>query len=398
MQRKVSKAKGCTMSEQQVASQKQNPKSVWTRLGSSIIAILAGLWHFIFWAWNILIAGAIAGILGNAAFTLLTAGKVDLAGTLTVITWLYTHLALCIAIVTPILILTLCSFLAHHGKQRAAQENQRIHDESLVVVAKGVQRALDELNAKPSATPLIPSSVNQESTSPKAIWNVPYRRNPFFTGRETLIKQLHDQLTTTKTAALTQSQAISGLGGIGKTQIAIEYAYRYRNEYQYILWVSAASRDVIIAGFVALAGLLALSEKNEQDQNIIITAVKRWLEQYDKWLLILDNADDLIMIRDFLPIESKGHILLTTRAQAVGPTAQTVEVEKMNLEEGTTLLLRRAKVLKSDASLEEAPEEDENVAKAIVMAMDGLPLALDQAGAYIEETGCGLSSVKYPIN
>src|ERR1700680_2929603 len=89
-------------------------------------------------------------------------------------------------------------------------------------------------------------------------WNVPFRRNPFFTGREDLLNSLHHQLTDGHAAALTQFRAITGLGGIGKTQTAIEYAYRYREAYQAIFWVRAASRDTLAADFVALANLLSL--------------------------------------------------------------------------------------------------------------------------------------------
>src|SRR5437763_7579955 len=83
-------------------------------------------------------------------------------------------------------------------------------------------------------------------STPEHVWNVPYRRNPFFTGREKLIEQLHSRLNEKNVTALTQTQAISGLGGIGKTQVAIEYAHRYRNDYRVVMWVSAASRDTLI--------------------------------------------------------------------------------------------------------------------------------------------------------
>src|SRR5205823_2970545 len=104
----------------------------------------------------------------------------------------------------------------------------------------------------------------------------PFRRNPFFTGREELLKHLRDNLTTTKAAALVQAQAISGLGGIGKTQTAVEYAYRYHHVYHAVLWVNAAARDALISSYVELAALLTLPEREERDQNKIITAVKRW--------------------------------------------------------------------------------------------------------------------------
>src|SRR5579872_861085 len=75
------------------------------------------------------------------------------------------------------------------------------------------------------------------------LWSVPHQRNPYFTGREALLQHLHHTLTTSKAAALTHPQAISGLGGIGKTQLALEYAYRYHQEYQAVFWVKADTRE-----------------------------------------------------------------------------------------------------------------------------------------------------------
>jgi tetratricopeptide (TPR) repeat protein len=222
-------------------------------------------------------------------------------------------------------------------------------------------------------------------------WNVPYRRNPYFTGREDLLTRLHELLHAGKATALTQPQAISGLGGIGKTQTALEYAYRYRGDYQAVLWASAALRETLISDFVALAALLQLPERDLADQRVVVAAVRRWLASTRDWLLILDNADDLELAADFMPLESSGHILLTTRAQFTGAIANSLEVEKMERAEGALLLLRRAKKLAAGAPLEQAPAPDRSLAEAVVRELDGLPLALDQAGAYIEETNCGLS-------
>jgi tetratricopeptide (TPR) repeat protein/transcriptional regulator with XRE-family HTH domain len=250
-------------------------------------------------------------------------------------------------------------------------------------------RELGLLQEEPTASASSESFTEADSSS---LWTVPYRRNFFFTDREEVLTQLHNRLTASGTAALTQTQAISGLGGIGKTQIAVEYAFRHRELYHMVLWVRAASRDALISDFVTLASLLHLHGQDEQDQNKVVGVVKRWLASRGGWLLILDNADDLDLVVDFLPTGDKGHILLTTRAQATGGIAPSIAVEKMEQNEGIRLLLCRAKLLAPGNPIDLVSEQERTQAQGIVKAMDGLPLAIDQAGAYIEETGCGLAN------
>src|SRR5215470_1487183 len=150
-----------------------------------------------------------------------------------------------------------------------------------------------------------------------SVWNIPFRRNPFFTGREAVFTQLHTLLHAGTSAALSQPPAMSGLGGIGKTQTAVEYAYRYRDAYQCMLWVQANTHEILLSNFVALAGLLHLPEQNAQEQQLVVQALHYWFETHSGWLLIFDNADDLAMIQDYLPQGNQGHIVLTTRAQAM---------------------------------------------------------------------------------
>lgn len=231
----------------------------------------------------------------------------------------------------------------------------------------------------------------RDALAASLLWNVPHRRNFYFTGREDVLAHLYTVLNDRKAAALNQAQAISGLGGIGKTQIAVEYAYRYRKHYQAVFWINASSHDAFSADFVALTTLLSLPEQRDQDQDIVVRAVKRWLSSDPHWLLILDNLDSLRLIDEFLPPDAAGDVLITTRQQALGTIAQSIEVEKMEKAEGVKFLLRRAKLLGPDTAPDQLTPEQQAQATEIVSLLDGLPLALDQAGAYIEETRCGLS-------
>jgi hypothetical protein len=245
----------------------------------------------------------------------------------------------------------------------------------------------DEQQTPASSLPAAPQTHSSPSDQFSSLWSVPYPHNPHFTGRDEIFEQLgqhlspesqHEQ-TTTRRAALAQPQAIKGLGGIGKTQIALEYAYRAREQgrYAHIFWINAASEEAITTGFVALADLLPdFSAKNETDQRKVVTEVKRWLEQCQQsWLLIFDNVEELSLVQEYLqeylPVTRNGSILLTTRASAVGSLAISIEVEQMGLIEGTQFLLHRAQRL-------HATDEEQNEAANVVIALDGFPLALDQ--------------------
>ena len=185
-----------------------------------------------------------------------------------------------------------------------------------------------------------------------------------------------------------QAQAISGLGGIGKTQTTIEYAYRFREQYSSVLWCRAETRSMLLADLLALADhLLDIPQKHEPER--MVQAIRRWLQTSTGWLLILDNVEDLSLVAEVLPAEYSGHVLLTTRTQATGMLAQRIDLEQMEPQEGALFLLRRAKLIGPDAPLETAVAASQ--AKVLSQLLDGLPLALDQAGAYIEETGCSLS-------
>ncbi|MFL5704903.1 MAG: FxSxx-COOH system tetratricopeptide repeat protein [Ktedonobacteraceae bacterium] len=222
---------------------------------------------------------------------------------------------------------------------------------------------------------------------PSSLWNLPHQRNTLFTGREAILWRLHTALNSGRRGVLANPQAISGLGGIGKTELALEYAYRYGEQYQGVFWVRAETRDTLLADLSTIATALCLSEAGQQDPQQGARAVKRWFEQHTYWLLIVDNLEDLSLLLQF---KGKGHLIVTTRSQATGPLVQCINLPKMDLDEGVLLLLRRAKKLGPRDTLEQASASDRTSARDICQLLDGLPLALDQAGAYIEESACSL--------
>lgn len=274
----------------------------------------------------------------------------------------------------------------------AAPAHQQNNDHVAVPRANPSHQSEETSSGAPIETTFwTTASPHNVSALPIAPWNVPYLRNRYFTGRESTLTTLHKILNARVTGSFIVYIAISGLGGVGKTQCAVEYAYRYRSEYSAVLWVQADSQKSLVSDFVKLAGLLNLPEKDESDSGQIIAAVKLWLQTHPHWLLILDNADDLEMVYEFLPMLGEGHILLTTRSQATGPSIKGVELIKMQREEGLLFLLRRAKLIDEETALADVSPTDLQQAEAITQLLDGLPLALDQVGAYIEENRCSLS-------
>ncbi|WP_165423474.1 FxSxx-COOH system tetratricopeptide repeat protein [Ktedonosporobacter rubrisoli] len=252
-------------------------------------------------------------------------------------------------------------------------------------------RQIIEANTSPedTASP-IPFSLPVITSAKQVAWNVRYSPNPYFIGRDELIARLHE----TYHAHNMRSRAIAlcGIGGIGKTQIAIEYAYRYKSEYGAVLWTDASSWQALSLSYVYLADILGLAARHCQERPAVIQAVRRWLAESKGWLLILDNLDEIKLLSSFLPENYRGHVLITTQSSVLGTFAQSCPVTLLEQNVGARLLLQRAHLLDPY----QVPAEDfgalEEAASKIVKAVSGLPLAIDQAAAYIEETGCSLQN------
>lgn len=256
-------------------------------------------------------------------------------------------------------------------------------DAALSEVARGIRKIVEELADR--VYRVLPQPVPPQSP----LYHCPYRQNAFFTDRDMVLAALSSSFPFSQIQQ-TRVLALNGLGGIGKTQIALEYLYRSAHLYQSIVWLNASSRETFSLEVSALAEKLALSEHARSDEDHLFAAVKRWLQGQTTWLLVLDQLEDLTLLDLIAPPQSGGHILLTTRIQTMGTTAAALPITQMDISASVSFLLQRSGIIPAKTSPDLAPPVAVQQATAIAQAMDGFPLALDQAGAYLEETGCGL--------
>ncbi len=206
------------------------------------------------------------------------------------------------------------------------------------------------------------------------IFYVPHQRNPNFTGRATFLKNLRTTLTSGRPAALTQA-AIHGLGGVGKSQVAIEYAYRYAADYSLVWWLRSELPESLKADYELLAKRLGLvSGEDRREQREVIEMIWDALSHRTSWLLVFDNASDPKGVKDYLPRGTVGHVLITSRYAAWGKVAKSMSVKVWEPEESIHFLLQRT------------GQSDEATARELAHELGHLPLALEQAAAYMEET------------
>jgi tetratricopeptide (TPR) repeat protein len=184
---------------------------------------------------------------------------------------------------------------------------------------------------------------------------------------------------------------------MGKTQVAIEYAYRYARDYQAVFWLDAENDESLMTSIQQIADLLELPERLARERTQMVLAVQRWLAKNSGWLLIGDNLENGDLLQALLPPLHQGALLVTTRHPTCGPLAEPIELPPMSSEEGVTFLLRRTRRPAPAADQASSPEmtftrSERSAAAEVVQLLEGLPLALDQAGAYIEETGCSIAN------
>ncbi|RXK87889.1 toll/interleukin-1 receptor domain-containing protein [Chlorobaculum sp. 24CR] len=253
-------------------------------------------------------------------------------------------------------------------------------DEAKAKLLDEIAKSIQGGSIPPSTPPAFPQSAKRPAqsaaTAPRFPGTLPDHhnlphRNPNFSGREKVLSTLRESMLKERNTALTQ-QALHGLGGIGKTQLAVEYAYRHSASYEVIWWIRSEEPSTLASDFSALALELNLPEKEQANQAVVVQAVTRWLERNNNWLLIFDNARDADSIKPYLPRSASGHVLITSRNPDWRSVVNPLPVEVWERNESVAFLLKRTE------------RTDEAGANALAEALGDLPLALEQAAAYCD--------------
>ncbi|MEU1754500.1 FxSxx-COOH system tetratricopeptide repeat protein [Micromonospora matsumotoense] len=208
------------------------------------------------------------------------------------------------------------------------------------------------------------------------VWNL-RPRDPNFAGRGSELAELRTRLSSGGAAGV---QAIHGLGGVGKTQLALEYAHRHRADYDVVWWISAEQSGAVGEQFSTLG--IALGVLDAQVDSVIAQSkIKEYLRGRDRWLLIFDNAEKPEDLRPWLP-DGEGHVLVTSRTRNWGQLARTLELDILPRGEAVELLTLRL----TGISATEADQLAED--------LGDLPLALAQSASYLAEFGMSVADYR----
>ena len=225
------------------------------------------------------------------------------------------------------------------------------------------------------------------------IWGseIPFR-NPHFTGREAAIQELRSQLTSGTPAVIRQPPgALYGLGGVGKTEIAAEYAHRFSGSYEVVWWIRADQEDSIRSALIGLGRRMGLRDFNPEERDyssrVVLDALQAG-DPYSDWLLIFDNVTKPGIIGRYIP-QGGGHVIVTSRISEWRSELHTdgIEITEFDQAETVKFLRKRVPQLSYQTAAQDEDSVREHDAERLARTLGNLPLAAEHAAAYLSETG-----------
>jgi hypothetical protein len=257
---------------------------------------------------------------------------------------------------------------AHERYCKVAADDEALYDEILLTLIELRVLSHDEAR-RPLALPYPPLGT-------------------LFKGRDEFLAQLRTSLQAAdRQASAIVGKAVHGLGGVGKTRLAVEYAWQHKDRYSAVLFVVADSPENLHRNLAELVGPLVLNlpEQSATEESARVAAAVRWLQDHPGWFLILDNVDSeqaAAAVENLLPHLPRGHVVITSRLARWSDHVTPLELDVLPRESAAQFLLERT-APKTGGRGRRLQETDDADANRLAQELVGLALAMEQAGAYI---------------
>ena len=265
------------------------------------------------------------------------------------------------------------------GSRKLERDTQAFHLEegdggTIPQIIARIENTATEKKEKNPSIPITAPTPAASYDPRNPVFHVPFRpKGNQVIGREEALQRVREQLTAGRRTAIGQTAVFQGLGGLGKTQLAVEYAYRYRNEYPSgVIWLTAdQDLDAQLTELAVKARWVA----PESDHSIKLQVARHRLRTISDCLIIFDNLEDPVTISNYLPeAPAEPHLLATSRTEQ--PDFNYLPIELLTPEQSIKLLVQEAR-------REPEGQAEQDAASAIAQKLAGLPLAIELAGAYL---------------
>ncbi|MEI7462550.1 MAG: tetratricopeptide repeat protein, partial [Pirellula sp.] len=241
--------------------------------------------------------------------------------------------------------------------------------------------------ASPVSHENAPSKTNRPKIHDHKIVLLPYLSiGTLFKGREKFLSRLRESLKSHSKATAITGKALHGLGGVGKTRLAVEYAWQHADDYAAVLFVTADSPENLRRNIAELVGpkVLNLQEQSVTEEEVREAAAIRWLQHNPGWCLILDNVDNektAEVVEQLLSRLQGGDVIITSRLGRWSDSVEPLELDVLDEDASANFLLEKTEPKGNRGRLIQTADDED--AKQLAKELGGLALALEQAGSYI---------------